>query len=158
MVPSGPVQPCDSAPVLTCPWSCVVWDLDGTLLVRGGVAPVEGIEAVLAAWAGAGVEMAVATSASTGLAREVVADLGWAGWFVHVAGSGPGVVGKDAVVAEALLGAGRTPDADTAMVGDSPADVAAARRHGLTAVGVTWSGTPVEALAGADLIWSHVPS
>lgn len=51
----------------TCPWSCVVRDLDGTLLVRGGVTPVEGIEA------------------------------------------GPGVVGKDAVVAEALLGAGVSP-------------------------------------------------
>ncbi|MEJ2867080.1 HAD family hydrolase [Actinomycetospora sp. OC33-EN08] len=147
--------------MLTCPWSCVVWDLDGTLLERGGLRPVDGVEAVLAAWAGAGVEMAVATSASTSTARQVVDGLGWSGWFSHVAGSAPGVAGKDEVLAEALLGLGRVlPEgaAGAAMVGDSPADVAAARRHGLTAVGVTWSGTPADALGGADVIWTRPPS
>lgn len=138
------------------PWACVVWDLDGTLLRRGGGVPVDGVEAVLAAWSAAGVEMAVATSAATRVAREVVDDLGWSGWFGHVAGTGPGVGGKDAVLAEALLGLGRVPPEgarEAAMVGDSPADVWAARVHGLTAVGVTWSGTPADALAGADLLW-----
>ncbi len=138
------------------PWACVVWDLDGTLLERGGLRPVEGVEAVLAAWSRAGVAMAVATSAATPMARRIVASLGWSDWFGHVAGSGPGVGGKDAVLAEALLGLGRVlPDGarDAAMVGDSPADVWAAQVSGLTAVGVTWSGTPADALAGADLIW-----
>jgi phosphoglycolate phosphatase-like HAD superfamily hydrolase len=133
-----------------------VWDLDGTLLQRGGISPVEGVETVLAAWSAAGVEMAVATSAATSLARRVVDELGWSDWFGHVAGSGPGVGGKDAVLAEALLGLGRVlPEGarDAAMVGDSPADASAARVHGLTAVGVTWSGTPADVLAGADLLW-----
>ncbi|MDL5157828.1 HAD family hydrolase [Actinomycetospora termitidis] len=147
--------------MLTCPWSCVVWDLDGTLLERGSPTPVDGVEAVLAAWSEAGVEMAVATSASTALARRVVDELGWSAWFSHVAGTGPGVVGKDEVLVEALLGLGRVlPDGavGAAMIGDAPADVAAARRHGLTAVGVTWSGTPADVLGGADLIWSSPPS
>ncbi|WP_018333038.1 HAD family hydrolase [Actinomycetospora chiangmaiensis] len=147
--------------MLSCPWSCVVWDLDGTLLERGTTRPVAGVEALLAAWSGAGVEMAVATSASTPLARRLVDGLGWSGWFGHVAGTGPGVAGKDEVLLEALLGLGRVlPEgaADAAMIGDAPTDVAAARRHGLTAVGVTWSGTPADLLGGADLIWSHPPS
>jgi phosphoglycolate phosphatase len=138
------------------PWAAVVWDLDGTLVERGGLRPVPGVQAVLAAWADAGVEMAVATSAATTTARRVITGLGWSGYFGHVAGSGPGVSGKDAVLAEALLGLGRVlPEGarGAAMVGDSPADVRAARRHGLAAVGVTWSGTPEGALADADLLW-----
>ena len=138
------------------PWACVVWDLDGTLLRQGGGRPVEGVAAVLAVWAGAGVEMAVATSASTAQARRIVDGLGWSGLFGHVAGSGPGVGRKDAVLAEALLGLGRVlPEGaqGAAMVGDSPVDVWAAHVHGLTAVGVTWSGTPAEVLADADLLW-----
>lgn len=147
--------------MLSCPWSCVVWDLDGTLLERGSLQPVAGVEALLAAWSGAGVEMAVATSASTPLARRVVDELGWSAWFGHVAGTGPGVFGKDDVVVEALLGLGRVlPEGATgaAMIGDAPTDVAAARRHRLTAVGVTWSGTPADVLGGADLIWSSPPT
>lgn len=155
------MQPWNPRSVVECPFSCVVWDLDGTLLERGGLTPVAGVEAVLASWSGAGVEMAVATSASTVLARRVVDDLGWSAWFGHVAGTAPGVVGKDAVLVEALLGLGRVlPEGavGAAMVGDAPTDVAAARRHGLTAVGVTWSGTPADVLGGADVIWSHPPS
>ena len=138
------------------PWACVVWDLDGTLLERGGLRPVDGVEAVLAAWARAGVEMAVATSAATPTARRIVASLGWSGYFGHVAGSGPGVGGKDAVLAEALLGLGRALPGGAvgaAMIGDSPVDVWAAHESGLTAVGVTWSGAAAETLADADLLW-----
>ena len=141
---------------MDCPWACVVWDLDGTLLERGGLRPVDGVETVLAAWAGAGVQMAVATSAATPAARRIVAALGWSDWFGHVAGSGPGVGGKDAVLVEALLGLGRVPPEgarDAAMVGDSPVDVWAAHEAGLVAVGVTWSGTPADVLAEADLLW-----
>jgi phosphoglycolate phosphatase-like HAD superfamily hydrolase len=138
------------------PWACVVWDLDGTLLERGGLRPVPGVETVLAAWARDGVEMAVATSAATPAARRIVASLGWSRYFGHVAGTGPGVSGKDAVLAEALLGLGRAlPEGarDAAMVGDSPVDVRAAHVAGLTAVGVTWSGASAETLAEADLLW-----
>lgn len=138
------------------PWACAVWDLDGTLLEPGGGRPVPGVPRVLADWSAAGVEMAVATSTATPVARRIVADLGWSRWFGHVAGSGPGLHGKDAVLAEALLGLGRAlPDGAraAAMIGDSPADVRAAHGHGLTAVGVTWSGTPADVLAEADLLW-----
>jgi phosphoglycolate phosphatase-like HAD superfamily hydrolase len=149
------------------PWACVVWDLDGTLLARGALRPVDGVEAVLARWSRAGVEMAVATSATTAAARRAVDRLDWTGYFGHVAGTGPGVDGKDAVLGEALLGLGRVlPDGgrDAAMVGDSPTDVWAAHTCGLTAVGVTWSGTPADLLADADLLWDapdapwHPPS
>lgn len=142
---------------MDAPWACVVWDLDGTLLERGGLRPVDGVEAVLARWARVGVEMAVATSATTAVARRVVDRLGWSGWFGHVAGTAPGVHGKDEVLTEALLGLGRVlPDGgrDAAMVGDSPTDVWAAHACGLTAVGVTWSGTPADLLADADLLWA----
>ncbi|NMO89239.1 HAD family hydrolase [Actinomycetospora sp. TBRC 11914] len=152
---------------MDAPWPCVVWDLDGTLVRRGGLCPVDGIDAVLARWSRAGVEMAVATSAATPQARRAVERLGWSGYFGHVAGTGPGVHGKDAVLVEALLGLGRVlPEGgrDAAMVGDSATDVWAAHAAGLTAVGVTWSGTPAAVLADADLLWSapdapwHPPS
>jgi phosphoglycolate phosphatase-like HAD superfamily hydrolase len=142
--------------IVDSPWACVVWDLDGTLVERGGARPVEGVETVLARWTRAGVEMAVATSASTPTARRVVDRLGWSGYFSHVAGTAPGVAGKDAVLVEALLGLGRVlPDGgrDAAMIGDSAGDVWAAHAVGLTAVGVTWSGTPAAVLAEADLLW-----
>lgn len=141
---------------MDAPWACVVWDLDGTLLQRGSPRPVDGVEPVLARWARAGVEMAVATSATTATARRAVDRLGWSGYFGHVAGTAPGVAGKDAVLVEALLGLGRVlPDGgrDAAMVGDSPTDVWAAHACGLTAVGVTWSGAPAGLLADADLLW-----
>lgn len=138
------------------PWAAVVWDLDGTLVVPGGSRPVAGVQAVLAAWAAAGVTMAVATSAPTAVARRTVDALGWAPYFGHVAGRAPGLTGKDDIVVEALLGLGRDlPEGaeNAAMIGDSAGDMAAAHAHGLTAVGVTWSGAPATALVGADLIW-----
>ena len=137
--------------------TCLVWDLDGTLTVPGRAVAVPGVDAVLRAWAAAGVPLAVATAASTAVARAVVDELGWAGLFGHVAGSGPGVAGKEEVVAEALLGLGRpVPDGapGAVLIGDSPGDVRAALHHGLHVVGVAWGAAPGHALraAGADLV------
>jgi phosphoglycolate phosphatase-like HAD superfamily hydrolase len=136
-------------------WEALVWDLDGTLTRPGRVAPQPGVAAVLAAWARRGTPMAVATSAGTSTARRVLDELGWAAFFGHVAGSAPGVWGKEAVVEEALLGLGRPlPDGATGavVIGDSPGDLDAAHRHGLVAVGVCWGASPTAALSDADLV------
>ena len=136
--------------------TCLVWDLDGTLLLPGRPDPVPGIDDVLAAWARRGTPMAVATSAPTTAARRAVAVLGWTASFGHVAGTGPGVAGKDEVILEALLGLGRTLPADAAgvaVVGDTPTDVAAARGLGLTAIGVAWGRAGVEDLHQAGASW-----
>lgn len=138
-------------------WECLVWDLDGTLVGPGSTAPVPGIGAVLTAQHRAGVRMAVATSAPTVPARALVRTLGWEELFDHVAGSGAGTVGKDDIVREALLGLGRPlPEgaSGTAVIGDSPADMAAAVHLGLVAIGAAWSGASPGALgeAGAELV------
>ena len=142
--------------------TCLVWDLDGTLLLAGRPDPVPGLADVLTAWADRGIPMAVATSAPTAAARRAVADVGWTARFSHVAGTGPGVVGKDEVVVEALLGLGLTlPDdaAGVAVVGDSPADVAAARTLGLEAVGVGWGRSSAAELLDAGASWvAHRPA
>lgn len=139
----------------TTGWKALIWDLDGTLTAPGAGLPSAGIETVLAAWAARDVPMAVATSASTRAARRLVDDLGWSGRFDHVAGTGPGVEGKDDVIAEALLGLGRPlPEGarGAVVVGDGPNDMAAAVALGILAVGVAWGSTPAHVLraAGAD--------
>jgi phosphoglycolate phosphatase-like HAD superfamily hydrolase len=145
----------ETADACAVAWEALVWDLDGTLTRPGRVAPQPGVAAVLAAWARRGTPMAVATSAGTSTARRVLDELGWTAFFGHVAGSAPGVWGKEAVVEEALLGLGRPlPDgaAGAVVIGDSPGDVEAAHRHGLLAVGVGWGASSAAALTDADLV------
>lgn len=145
-------------PVRLC-WDCVVWDLDGTLTVPGLARAAPGVRGVLDAWAERGTPMAVATSASTPVARRLVADLGWTGLFGHVAGTAPGVGDKEAVVVEALLGLGRPlPDGavGAVLIGDSPGDVRAARAHDLDAVGVAWGAAEADALRAAGASWVAV--
>jgi len=134
-----------------------VWDLDGTLVAPGSTRPVPGVEAVLLARRRAGTVLAVATSAPTAPARALIRSLGWDPLFDHVAGSGPGLADKADVVADALLSLGRPlPEGarGAAVVGDSPGDMAAAARLGLTAIGAGWTGAPGAALraAGAVLV------
>ena len=142
-------------PVDRAAWTALVWDLDGTLTVPGTATPAAGVGVVLAAWAARGTPMALASTATTPVARAVLAGLGFDGWFTHVAGTGPGVGGKDEVIAEALLGLGLPlpAGADGAvMVGDAPGDVHAARALGFVAIGVGWGAAPPAVLraAGAD--------
>jgi phosphoglycolate phosphatase len=137
-------------------WDCLVWDLDGTLLLPGSATPAPAVAGVLAARREAGTVLAVATSAPTASARRLVALLGWDALFDHVAGSAPGVADKTAIVAEALLALGR-PDGGAgavAVIGDSAGDMAAARELGLVAIGAAWCGARPAVLrdAGAALV------
>lgn len=139
------------------PFPAVVFDLDGTLTVPGTTRPAPGAVALVEALHARGVDLAVATSASTAVARRVLDDLGIRGCFAAVAGRGVDgrYDGKDAVVGEALLGLGITAAAPgTPMLGDGPGDMAAAVAHGLVPVGVLWGGARAEALraAGATVV------
>jgi phosphoglycolate phosphatase-like HAD superfamily hydrolase len=134
------------------PFPAVVFDLDGTLTVPGTARPVPGVVALVEGLHAAGVDLAVATSASTAVARRVLDDLGLRGYVAAVAGRGVDgrFEGKDAVVGEALLGLGVTAAAPgTPLLGDGPADLHAALAHGLVPVGVAWSGAGEEALRAA---------
>lgn len=131
------------------PFPCVVFDLDGTLTVAGTTRPVPGTADLVDGLHARGVLLALATSMPTPAAREVLGDLGILDRFASVAGRGPdgGFSGKDAVVAEALLGLGWTVAAPgSVLVGDSPGDLAAARAHDLVPVGVAWGGSRPSAL------------
>jgi len=137
---------------VTPPFPAVVFDLDGTLTSPGTTRPAPGVPALVEALHARGVPLAVATSAGTATARRVLDDLGVLGCFTSVAGRGAdGVLaGKDAVVGEALLGLG-LPSAPpgAVLVGDAPADLEAARAHGLVPVGVAWGGARADALRDA---------
>ena len=58
------------------PFPAVVFDLDGTLTVPGTTRPAPGAVALVEALHARGVDLAVATSASTAVARRVLDDLG----------------------------------------------------------------------------------
>ncbi|MFC5137437.1 HAD family hydrolase [Actinomycetospora rhizophila] len=134
------------------PFPAVVFDLDGTLTLPGTSRPAPGVVALVEGLHAAGVDLAVATSASTAVARRVLDDLGLRGCFAAVAGRGVDgrFEGKEAVVGEALLGLGLTVAAPgTPMLGDAPGDMAAAVAHGLVPVGVAWSGAREDALRAA---------
>ncbi|GAA4934493.1 haloacid dehalogenase-like hydrolase [Actinomycetospora succinea] len=139
----------------TPPFPAVVFDLDGTLTVSGTTRPAPGVVALVEALHARGVDLAVATSASTAVARRVLDDLGVRGCFASVAGRGIDgrYDGKDAVVGEALLGLGVTEAAPgTPMLGDGPGDMAAAVARGLVPVGVGWGGASEEALRAAGAV------
>jgi phosphoglycolate phosphatase len=139
------------------PFPCVVFDLDGTLTTPGTTRPVPGTADLITALDARGVLLALATSAPTRTARQVLDALGVLDHFASVAGRGPDGVdaGKDAVVAEALLGLGWADAAPgSLLVGDGPGDIAAARAHDLVPVGVAWGASPASALwvAGARAV------
>ncbi|GAA4870663.1 HAD family hydrolase [Actinomycetospora straminea] len=145
---------------MTPPFPAVVLDLDGTLTVPGTTRPAQGVVGLVEGLHARGVPLAVATSASTRVARRVLDELGLLRCVDSVAGRGPDGVdaGKTAVVGEALLGLGITAAAPgTPMLGDGPADIAAALAHDLLAIGVAWGGTRPAALreAGARVVLEH---
>ncbi|MEJ2886077.1 HAD family hydrolase [Actinomycetospora aeridis] len=145
---------------MTPPFPAVVFDLDGTLTVPGTSRPAPGVVALVGALHARGVDLAVATSASTAVARRVLDDLGLRACFTAVAGRGVDgrFDGKDAVVGEALLGLGILEAAPgTPMLGDGAGDMAAALAHGLVPVGVAWGGAPAGTLraAGAHVVLEH---
>lgn len=140
---------------MTPPFPAVVFDLDGTLTLPGTTRPAPGVVALVEALHARGVDLAVATSASTATARRTLDGLGVRGCFASVAGRGAdGVLaGKDAVVGEALLGLGiLEAAAGTPLLGDGPADLHAAAARGLVPVGVAWGGSREDALRAAGAV------
>jgi phosphoglycolate phosphatase len=140
---------------VAAPFPAVVFDLDGTLTLPGTSRPAPGVVALVEALRAAGVDLAVATSASRAVARRVLDDLGIRACFGEVAGRGVDgrYDGKDAVVGEALLGLGITrAEPGTPMLGDSPADLHAAAAHDLVPVGVAWGSTRAGALRAAGAV------
>ncbi|GLZ46161.1 hypothetical protein Acsp06_23460 [Actinomycetospora sp. NBRC 106375] len=142
---------------MTPAFPVVVFDLDGTLTAPGTTRPAPGAVALVEALHRDGTALALATSASTRVARRVLDELGVGGSFAHVAGLDGGG-DKDAAVAEALLGLGLA-DAPTGslLVGDGPVDMHAAITHGLRPVGAGWGGSSADELraAGATVVLGH---
>ncbi|MCR9218806.1 MAG: phosphoglycolate phosphatase [Alphaproteobacteria bacterium] len=116
--------------------------------------PYEGVVETLAALSGAGRSLAVVTNKPTRAARLVLEALDLARWFApeHVIGGDdfPAKKPDPAPVRGALRRLGAPPEG-AVMIGDSAADVGAARAAGLRsiAVGYGYAGGPAEAL-GAD--------
>lgn len=113
----------------------------------------DGVQEALAR-IGAGATLAVATSKPAALAAPLVEAVGLAGHFAAVVGPDLAAEAetKTTTVTRALAA---VPQATGyAMVGDRSFDMAAARAHGLLAVGVTWGiGDEAELReAGADVI------
>jgi phosphoglycolate phosphatase len=110
-----------------------------------------GIPAVLDALGAAGVPLGVVTSKPLPFAEPVLDALGLRELFTHVEGPRlDGIEGKGETLERALA----VLPAAVALVGDRRYDIAAARSHGLLAVGVVWGiGSRAElAEAGADVI------
>lgn len=116
----------------------------------------DGIPELLDTLAARGATLAVATSKSRPLARDLLAGLGLADRFAAIEGPVPGgragYDDKATTIGHALAALGTPPGARVTMVGDRHHDVDGARAHGLRAVGVTWGFGDTAELAGADAL------
>jgi phosphoglycolate phosphatase len=112
---------------------------------------VPGIEGALAGLADDHA-LAVATSKAATFAEPILHALGLRRFFAAVAGPDTAALAEDKAdtVARALDALGRPEHA--VMVGDRSFDVAAARAHGLAAIGVTWGIGDAAELAAADAL------
>ena len=125
--------------------------------------PYPGIEALLDALAGRGVAIAVVTNKPEGLARELIAGLGWQDRFMALVGGDTLPVRKPdpAPVLHALAQLRRAP-AHAAMVGDDRRDIEAGERAacGLRlAVGYGYiETTDCASRWGADAVLADVPA
>ena len=116
--------------------------------------PYPGVVETLSRLRDGGWSMAVCTNKAETPAREILDDLGLARFFGGLAGGDTYAAAKPA--ADPLLGLAEVlgrPRAETVMVGDSPADVGAARNAGMAVVAVSYGyrKVPAEAL-GADVL------
>jgi phosphoglycolate phosphatase len=113
-----------------------------------------GVPELLAALAGRGVPLAVATSKSIEVVEPLLQRLDLARWFEVVEGTGRHEPGTDktTIVARAL--ARLAPTRAFAHVGDREHDVIGAHAHGLTAIGALWGYGSSDELteAGADVL------
>ena len=116
--------------------------------------PYPGVVETLSRLRDGGWAMAVCTNKAEAPAREILDDLGLARFFDGVAGSDTYAAPKPA--ADPLLGLAEVlgrPSAETVMVGDSPADVGAARNAGMPVVAVSYGYRKVSAEElGADVL------
>ncbi len=116
--------------------------------------PYPGVVETLGRLRDGGWAMAVCTNKAETPAREILDDLGLARFFDGLAGGDTFAAAKPA--ADPLLGLAEVlgrPRAETVMVGDSPADVGAARNAGMAVVAVSYGYRKVTAEAlGADAL------
>lgn len=113
----------------------------------------DGVTRLLERIAETSVSMGVATAKRVDFANQILDDLAIDGFFRVVAGASLDgqLTSKDVIVADALSRIDRDP-AGGWLVGDRRFDVAAAKSHGLTSIGVTWGYGSADELrrAGAD--------
>jgi phosphoglycolate phosphatase len=133
-------------------------------IMGDGTIPFPGIPELLDELLAAGATLAVATSKSRHLARDLLEQLGLAGRFATI--QGPGMGGdsirdtKAQTIAAALADLGVAAAPDIPMVGDRSHDIEGAHAHGLRAVGVLWGFGSEDELtsAGADVLAPDVPA
>lgn len=115
-----------------------------------------GIRETLSTLADEGIVLAVATSKIERLIRPILTQLELASFFTEIAGSRENepLQTKAAVITDVLDRlAQRNLDVTRAvMIGDRHHDIDGGRENGLTTIGVTWAGTPLEEFTHADMI------
>jgi len=102
-----------------------------------------------------GVRLGVATAKRVDFAEQMLAALGVARHFEHVAGASLDlrVTAKYDIMAEVLAQWDHPNADDVWMVGDRHYDMVAARRHGVHAVGALWGFGSAEELTAAGAQW-----
>lgn len=110
----------------------------------------DGVSRVLEALDHAGCTQFVATAKYREIAVKLLEATGLRQWFVEVYGSGAdGSLGHKPDLLAHLIGQEGIRAAGTLMIGDTRYDMAAARAHDLTAIGVGWGyGEKADLLAG----------
>lgn len=115
-----------------------------------------GMRETLSTLSGAGIVLAVATSKIERLIGPIMKQLDLASFFTEIAGSREDepLQTKTAVIADVLdrLEQRGFDTSQAVMIGDRYHDIDGGRENGLTTIGVTWAGTPVEEFSYADLI------
>jgi phosphoglycolate phosphatase len=117
--------------------------------------PYPGIDAALAALAGAGYRLYLATSKRVDFARRILAHFGFDRQFAAIHGMEmDGTLGHKPELVGHILARYRIDPARAAMIGDRSFDIAGAHAHGVRAIGVLWGyGDAAEFdRAGADAV------
>lgn len=126
-------------------------------LGAGRSKPFPGAVELLSRLAGEGVAMGICTNKPAAITARVLDELDLTRWFGAVIGETPHLPRKPApdMVLAALAGLGATP-AEAIMIGDSGADIGAAKAAGVKTIAVSfgYTTTPVREL-GADIVIDH---
>ena len=126
-------------------------------LGAGRSKPFPGAVELLAKLADEGVAMGICTNKPAAITARVLDELDLTRWFGTVIGETPHLPRKPApdMVLATLAGLGSTP-AEAVMIGDSGADIGAAKAAGVKTIAVSfgYTTTPVREL-GADIVIDH---